>query len=77
MPEPLLSLPIVFTSYLAARHIEQTARTEPGDYLVVDAFLAADLRALVAEEQVVERVEGVRSSRVVRVEGVLVLWFGL
>ena len=43
----------------------------------VDAFLAADLRALVAEEQVVERVEGVGGARVVRVENVLILWFGL
>ena len=77
MPEPPQSLPVVFTSYLAARHIEQTARTEPGDNLIVDAFLAADLRTFVAEEQVVERVEGVRSSRVVRVESVLIFWFGL
>jgi hypothetical protein len=67
----------VFASYLAARHIKQTARAEPGDYFIVDAFLAADLRALVAEQQVVERVEGVGSSRIVRVEGVLVFWFRL
>ena len=62
---------------MAARHVEQTARAEPGDYLIVDAFLAADLRALVAEEQVVERGEGVGSAEVVGVESVLVLWFGL
>ena len=67
----------MFTSDLAAGHVEQTTGTEPGDDLIVDAFLAADLRALVAEEQVVERVEGVGSARVVRVESVLVLWFGL
>lgn len=70
-------LPVLFTSDLAARHVEQTARAEPGDDLIVDAFLAANLRALVAEEQVVERVEGVGGARVVRVESVLVLWFGL
>ena len=67
----------MFTSDLAARHVKQTARAEPGDYLIVDAFLAANLRALVAEEQVVERVEGVGGARVVRVESVLILWFGL
>jgi hypothetical protein len=65
----------VFTSDLAAGHIKQTARAEPGDYLIVDTFLAADLRALVAEEQVVKRVKRVRGARVVRVEDVLV--FGL
>lgn len=70
-------LPVLFTSDLAAGHVKQTARAEPGDYLIVDAFLAADLRALVAEEQVVERVEGVGSAGVVGVESVLVLWFGL
>jgi hypothetical protein len=67
----------LFTPDLSTRHIKQTTRAEPSDYLIVDAFLAADLRALVAEEQVVERVEGVGSARVVRVESVLVLWFGL
>ena len=69
--------PVLFTSDLAARHIKQTARAEPRDYLIVDAFLAADLRALVAEKQVVERVEGVGGARVVRVECVLVFWFRL
>ena len=67
----------MFTSNLATRHIKQTARTKPSDDLIVDAFLAADLRALVAEEQVVERVEGVGGARVVRVESVLVFWLGL
>ena len=70
-------LPVLFTPNLTARHVKQTTRTEPSDDLIVDTFLAADLRALVAEEQVVERVEGVGSARVVRVESVLVLWFGL
>jgi hypothetical protein len=67
----------LFTSNLAARHIKQTARAKPSDDLIVDAFLAADLRTLVAEEQVVERVKGVGGARVVRIESVLVLWFGL
>ena len=70
-------LPVLFASDLAARHVKQTARAEPSYYLIVDAFLAADLRALVAEEQVVERVEGVGGAWVVRVENVLILWFGL
>lgn len=70
-------LPVLFPSNLPTRHIKQTTRAEPSDDLIVDAFLAADLRALVAEEQVVERVEGVGGARVVRVESVLVLWFGL
>lgn len=70
-------LPVLFTPNLPTRHIKQTTRTEPSDDLIVDTFLAADLRALVAEEQVVERVESVGGARVVRVESVLVFWFGL
>jgi len=70
-------LPVLFTSDLAARHVEQTARAEPSDDLIVDAFLAADLRALVAEEQMVEWVESVGGAGVVRVESVLIFWFRL
>jgi hypothetical protein len=77
MIKPSPPLPVLFTPNLATRHIKQTARTEPSDYLIVDAFLAADLRTLVAEQQVVERVEGVGGARVVRVESVLIFWFGL
>jgi hypothetical protein len=64
--------PIPFTPYVAERHLEQAARAVVRDQLLRDAARTPDLVAVLAVEQILQRIQAVVGPWCSRVEGPVV-----
>ena len=65
-------LPVSFTLHTAAGNLKQTVRAVPAYYLVQHTSRTADLVAVLAVEEVLERIQAIVGSRSSRVEGAFV-----